>query len=265
MKSISFNHDQSTSSGSAATGYPVSTNNLKGLFSQTNGMVAHGKRNSNLRQNLEGMSNTTNGISSKDQNYHRTNLITDKYVPGSEYTPKVAQGGAYTGILEARGAINGSQMSIFSNDMILARANQKQNGSANVINSKGGNESVHQNTSIDPNDPKKDPNVTGNKKSSIDVTAIMEKIQSYKVNANTSPAVHNNPTTGDNFQIQARIKSFNYRVKSDQDELALMHHTDESFRKANQVTNLITKLPGVRVSSTNQSSRVTSGAQSNNF
>jgi hypothetical protein len=40
-------------------------------------------------------------------------------------------------------------------------------------------------------------------------------------------------------------------MKNDQDELAMMHHTDESFRKPNQVTNLITKLPGVRVSSTN--------------
>jgi hypothetical protein len=67
MKSVSFNHDQSTSSGGAATtAYPVSSNNLKGLFSQTNGMVAHGKRNSNLRQNLEGISNTTNGINNKD-------------------------------------------------------------------------------------------------------------------------------------------------------------------------------------------------------
>jgi hypothetical protein len=45
----------------------------------------------------------------------------------------VHTGGAYSGILEARGGINGSQMSIFSNDMILARATKKQNGSANMI------------------------------------------------------------------------------------------------------------------------------------
>jgi hypothetical protein len=63
-----------------------------------------------------------------------------------------------------------------------------------------GNESIHQNTTIETNDLKKDPNNFGNKKSSIDVTSFMEKIQPSKVNGNTSPAVHNNnPTTGDNF------------------------------------------------------------------
>ena len=103
---------------------PVSQNNLKGLFTQTGGIVAYGKRNSNLRQNLEGISNTTNGVIKDQGSYIRGGtLISDKYLTGSELTPKVGSGGAYSGILEARGAINGSQMSIFSNDMILARAN----------------------------------------------------------------------------------------------------------------------------------------------
>jgi hypothetical protein len=69
-------------------------------------------------------------------------------------------------------------MSIFSNDMILARANQKQNISTNVMNSKANESPIHpQNPSIDYNDSKKDPaNIIGNKKSSIDVSAILEKI-----------------------------------------------------------------------------------------
>jgi len=151
------------------------------------------------------MSNTTNGIT-KDQGggfLRGGTVITEKYLPaGSELTPKVGTGGAYSGILEARGAINGSQMSIFSNDMILARANQKQNGSANYIHSKAGEVAHAQaSTTLESNDnSKKEGNLLCSKKSSIDVTALLEKIQSQKFN--NSPTVQgNNPTTGDNLQI----------------------------------------------------------------
>jgi len=91
MKSVSFNQDQATSSGGAAT-----SSNLKGLYSQTNGIAIQGKRNSNLRQNFDGISNTTNCIN-KDGGFHRTNF--EKF--SSDLTPKVATGGAYSGILEA--------------------------------------------------------------------------------------------------------------------------------------------------------------------
>jgi hypothetical protein len=53
-------------------------------------------------------------------------------------------------------------------------------------------------TTLESNDiPKKEGNLLGNKKSSIDVTALLEKIQSQKFN--NSPIVQgNNPSTGDN-------------------------------------------------------------------
>ena len=83
-------------------------------------------------------------------------------------------------------------MSIFSNDMILARANQKQNGSANLMHFKWNEPALT--TTLDSTDTKKDS--PSKKKSSIDVSAIIEKIQSYK--NNYSPTVQLNQSIGDN-------------------------------------------------------------------
>lgn len=121
----------------------------------------------------------------------------DKFSPVSELTPKIGQGGAYAGILEAKGGINGSQMSIFSNDMMLARVtNSKLQLNASKQNEHYANDTPSSNLKKEPG------NLLGNKKSSIDVSAMMEKIQSYKISGSPIAAggvVPSNPTTGDNF------------------------------------------------------------------
>jgi hypothetical protein len=59
-----------------------------------------------------------------------------------------------------------------------------------------GNETVALTATLDSTDTKKDPNLLSKKKSSIDVSALIEKIQSYKIT--NSPSVHNNTSIADN-------------------------------------------------------------------
>jgi hypothetical protein len=76
--------------------------------------------------------------------------------------------------------------------MILARAYQKQTGSANLMHFKWNEPALT--TKLDSTDTKKDaPSIN---KSCIDVSGIIEKIQSYK--NNYSPTVQLNQSIGDN-------------------------------------------------------------------